>query len=125
MNHYTRFRAYQLPNKGSSFSLRVDNHFTLIEARYNELNKEHIKWELGLLRRSDIDALHITSWDDDHCNYSELQTILRFLRPKRIEYPSETPTTMNGMRALVAIENYDKLHPNVRVVRNHPLKCIL
>lgn len=36
MKHYTRFRAYQLPNKGSSFSLNVDNHFTLIEARYNE-----------------------------------------------------------------------------------------
>ena len=36
MKHYTRFRAYQLPNKGSSFSLSVDNHFTLIEARYNE-----------------------------------------------------------------------------------------
>lgn len=116
MNHYTRFRAYQLSNKGSSFSLRVDNYFMLIEARYNDLNKEHIKWELSLLKRSDIDALHITSWDDDHCNYSELQTILRFLRPKLIEYPSETPTTINGMRALVAIENYDKLHSKVRVV---------
>ena len=116
MNHYTRFRAYQLPNKGSSFSLRVDNHFTLMEARYNDLNKEHIKWELDLLKRSDIDALHITSWDDDHCNYGELCHILRELKPKWIEFPSEVPTTINGLRAKVAIERYNRENPNVQIM---------
>ena len=30
---YTRFRAYQLGNAGSSFSYYADGHFTLIEAR--------------------------------------------------------------------------------------------
>ena len=46
MKHYTKFRAYPLPNKGSSFSLSVVNHFTIIEARYKE-TKEMEKPPLG------------------------------------------------------------------------------
>lgn len=110
MNHYTRFRAYQLPNKGASFSLRVDNHFTLIEARYNDLNREHIEWELSQINRSDIDVLHITSWDIDHCNYGELCELLRNLMPTYIEYPSEQPTTDNGRKSLDEIQNYAKIY---------------
>lgn len=108
MKHYTRFRAYQLPNKGSSFSLSVDNHFTLIEARYNEMNKEHIRWELNLLKLKWINVLHITSWDEDHCNYSELCALLRELLPTYIEYPSETPTTDNGKKSLAEIKKYGR-----------------
>lgn len=116
MNHYTRFRAYQLPNKGSSFSLRVDNHFTLMEARYNELNREHIEWELSLLKRSDIDVLHITSWDIDHCNYRELCSLLRNLIPTIIEYPSEQPTTDNGKKSLAEIKNYAQIYSFCKLI---------
>lgn len=116
MNHYTRFRAYQLPNKGSSFSLRVDNHFTLMEARYNELNRDHIEWELSLLKRSDIDVLHITSWDIDHCNYRELCSLLRNLIPTIIEYPSEQPTTDNGKKSLAEIKNYAQIYSFCKLI---------
>mgnify|MGYP004626594973 CR=1 FL=1 len=30
MKHYTRFRAYQLGEKGASFSISVDQYFVLI-----------------------------------------------------------------------------------------------
>jgi len=106
MNHYTRFRAYQLGEKGSSFSLSVDNFFILIEARYNEVNKPHIQWEMKNCGIDSIDVLHITSWDDDHCRLSELQAILTELKPKRIEYPGYTPHTSNGRACLLAIVKY-------------------
>lgn len=120
MNHYTRFRAYQLPNKGFSFSLRVDNHFTLMEARYNELNRDHIEWELSLLKRSDIDVLHITSWDIDHCNYRELCSLLRNLIPTIIEYPSEQPTTDNGKKSLAEIKNYAQIYSFCKLISVTP-----
>jgi competence protein ComEC len=110
MAHYTRFRSYQLPNPGSSFSLSVEKHFTLIEARYNEINAPHIHWELDNLGKSDIDTLHITSWDQDHCNYAELCLILEKLIPTNIEYPSEIPTTENGKKSLSAINKYVRDH---------------
>lgn len=106
MAHYTRFRSYQLPNPGSSFSYSVEKNFTLIEARYNEINAPHIQWELNNLGIKYIDTLHITSWDKDHCNYDELCIILRDFLPTYIEYPSETPTTDNGIKSLSTIREY-------------------
>ena len=106
MAHYTRFRSYQLSSPGSSFSISVEKNFTLIEARYNETNAPHIQWELNNLDLKFINTLHITSWDKDHCNYDELCIILENLRPTNIEYPSETPTTENGKRALNRINEY-------------------
>lgn len=44
----TRFRAYQLGNAGSSFSYFNGSQFTLLEARYNEVNEPSIKQELKL-----------------------------------------------------------------------------
>ncbi|GAB3382102.1 hypothetical protein GCM10027514_21940 [Azotobacter armeniacus] len=38
----TRFRAYQLESAGSSFSYFNGTTFTLLEARYNEVNEESI-----------------------------------------------------------------------------------
>ena len=106
IKHYTRFRAYQLSECGASFSLSVDNHFTLIEARYNDSNKPHIQWEMKQAGVSMINTLHITSWDEDHCKEDELQCILRELRPLKIEYPSYTPHTENGKKCLDLIKNY-------------------
>lgn len=106
MAKITRFRAYQLGSKGSSFSYSVDNHFTLIEARYNDTNKPSIKFELDLIGSQYIDCLHITSWDDDHCNYSELSNILSKLLPTVIEYPGYKPHTENGTNSLRLIKSY-------------------
>lgn len=104
--HFTRFRAYQLKTAGSSMSISVNNHFTLIEARYNDDNKEHIKWELKNLGISHIDVLHVTSWDKDHCNLSELQSILKELRPQEIEHPNYKPHTETGEKCYNLIRTY-------------------
>ena len=113
MNHYTRFRAYQLGTCGASFSLSVDDHFTLIEARYNDTNSPHILWEMRNLGIQRINTLHITSWDDDHCQAEELQRILNDLRPSRIECPAYMPHTENGKKSLNIIRIYlcDGLFP--------------
>lgn len=106
MNHYTRFRAYQLGEEGSSFSLSVDNHFTLIEAKVNTINVEHINWELQLLSKNTIDTLHITSWDTDHCDEVSLNYILECLHPTVVEFPGYVPDSDTGKSCLNIINNY-------------------
>ena len=76
MNKVTRFRAYQLGEKGASFSLAVDNDFTLIEARLNDCNRSNVINEMRIVGAQRISLLHITSWDVDHCNPDELCNIL-------------------------------------------------
>jgi len=102
----TRFRAYQLGTPGSSFSYSVDNHFTLIEARLNDLNAPNIAKEMEISGCRQIDCLHITSWDQDHCNYDELKLILQYLKPKRIEHPGYAPDTDCGKKSMQAIKEY-------------------
>ncbi len=108
MSKITRFRAYQLGSKGSSFSYSVGNHFTLIEARYNETNKPSIEFEMKKSGVKYIDTLHITSWDDDHCKLDELSDILTELRPSVIEYPGYKPHTENGTNSLKLINNFER-----------------
>jgi competence protein ComEC len=106
MSTKTRFRAYQLGTAGSSFSYSVDNHFTLIEARLNETNAPHVVKEMKIAGCNTIDCLHITSWDQDHCNYEELKSILQYIKPKRIVYPGYVPHTDSGKNSLKAIISY-------------------
>lgn len=106
MNKATRFRAYQIGTKGSSFTYSVGNHITLIEARFNDVNKANVIAEVRRIGESRLDCLHITSWDEDHCNYLELQEILRVLKPYRIEYPWYAPDTDNGLKSKSIIEKY-------------------
>lgn len=113
MSKKTRFRAFQLGSPGSSFSYSVDNHFTLIEARINDINGPNILMEMKLAGCSTIDCLHITSWDQDHCSFSELEQILKYLKPRRIEYPGYTPHTDSGTRSLRAIKNYSTQNQSV------------
>lgn len=105
MKHYTRFRAYQLGEKGASFSLSVDQYFILVEARYNEVNKQHIKYEMRLSGVDHIDVLHITSWDEDHCKLTELKDIINDLKPSVIECPGYSPHTITGIMSLSIITN--------------------
>ena len=96
MNKITRFRAYQLGTPGSSFSYSVDDHFTLIEARLTAMSMRGVIAELKLLNKKCINCLHITSWDQDHCDYEELSLILKYLKPQRVEYPGYMPHTDNA-----------------------------
>ena len=106
MRHYTRFRAYQLGECGASFSFSVNSHFTLIEARYNDVNKPHIQWELANLHLDRIDVLHITSWDQDHCKATELRNILTELKPRLVEYPAYEHDSDNAREARRMIQRY-------------------
>lgn len=105
---YTRFRAYQLGNAGSSFSYYADEHFTLIEARLTEVNKKTLSDELKIVNKKTIDTLHITSWDQDHCSFSQLEEILKQYKPKKIEYPGYKPHTESGKNSLNAIIKYNE-----------------
>ena len=105
---YTRFRAYQLGNAGSSFSYYADGHFTLIEARLTEVNKKTLSDELKIVDKKTIDTLHITSWDQDHCSLTQLEEILEQYKPKKIEYPGYDPHTDSGKNSLKIIKNYKK-----------------
>ena len=102
----TRFRAYQLGEKGSSFSYSVDNHFTLIEGRYNEVNKANVLYEMNCAGATRVSCLHITSWDVDHCLEAEWRSILSELRPLRIEYPGYEPDSDCGKACKKMIQNY-------------------
>lgn len=87
-------------------SLSVNGHFTLIEARFNDDNSKAILFEMSRAEVDHIDVLHITSWDEDHCNASELERILKYLKPELIEYPSYEPHTECGQNSKALIENY-------------------
>lgn len=104
----TRFRAYQLGNAGSSFSYFNGSTFTLIEARYNDVNEESIKQELSLCGVNGVNNLHITSWDMDHCSPSQLEKILAEFNPNKIEYPGYEPHTDAGKESLKIIREFKR-----------------
>lgn len=104
----TRFRAYQLGNAGASFSYCDGKTFTLIEARVTDISRPNLVTELKKCGKSRIDTLHITSWDKDHCNHSELLEILKTWSPTRIEYPGYDPSTECGNVCKTTIEQYCK-----------------
>lgn len=62
--------------------------------------------ELRLLNKQSINCLHITSWDQDHCDYEELSLILKYLKPQSVEYPGYMPHTDNAKRCKRLIESY-------------------
>jgi competence protein ComEC len=102
----TRFRAYKLGNPGSSFSYCYENYFTLIEARLNECSMPSLVSELAECGKEKIDCLHITSWDNDHCNPEELKVILSKFSPKTIEKPGYDPHTDDGKDSEKLIDSY-------------------
>lgn len=114
ISKHTRFRAYQLTTKGSSFSYWDGTNFTLGEARYNQDNKNSIWHELKVCGMQRITTLHITSWDSDHCSSTELIQILLELKPIVIEYPGYEihSEIQNQVDCLRIIENYIKLDGN-------------
>lgn len=118
----TRFRAYQLGRAGSLFSYFADDHFTLIESMATEMSKPRIREELAICGKKSIDTLHITSWDDDHCNESGLDWVLQNLAPVKIEYPGYVPHTVCAEGCMRAIHRYRERW----VARGHSvgLQCV-
>lgn len=104
----TRFRVYQLENAGSLMSYATPKNFTLIEARIGETSRKNLKEELEIFNKEYIDTLHITSWDRDHCNKSELDEILRDFKPSKIEYPGYEPHCQQAVDCLNLILAYQK-----------------
>lgn len=103
----TRFRAYKLSNAGACFSYCADKTFILIEARLPD-NKDLIKDEMKIMEVNCLSNLHITSWDQDHCSYNDLEWILKELRPLKIQAPGYIPHTDSGKKCHNLIEKYKK-----------------
>jgi competence protein ComEC len=120
LRKYTRFRAYQLGTEGSSFSYFDGSHFTLIEARLSELSRASVEEEIASCGVNHINCLHITSWDNDHCSPSELETIMEVYRPTVIEYPGYEPHTETAKEALKKILSYKKNRPKATLRKVDP-----
>jgi len=116
----TKFRAFQLDSEGSLFSFYKNNHYTLIEARSPKGGIDVIKGDLNLHGKQQIDTLHITSWDTDHCNYDDLIAIINNFRPSIIEIPDYDPDSDQGRLCKRVVLGYDRVHelyiPNVRPI---------
>lgn len=106
----TKFRAFQLDSDGSLFSHYKDNVYTLIEARLPKGGLEILLEDLRIHGKSRVDVLHITSWDNDHCNYDNLIEILNQLRPNRIEVPGYEPDSETGKLCRNTLLGYDRIH---------------
>ena len=103
----TRFRAYQLGEAGSSFSYCHDGHITLIEARLTDYSIGNVLDEIKSFGNDILNCLHITSWDQDHCNPKELELLLDYLKPKRIQCPGYFPHTDSAKESLKEILKYN------------------
>ena len=102
----TRFRAYQLGTAGSSFSYFADGAFTVLEARMTEMSGKMLAIEMDHCGVSSANALHITSWDSDHCLASELPALLALARPLTLELPGYAPYTDNAKMSLEILRSY-------------------
>ncbi len=106
LSKITRFRAYQLGNEGSSFSYFDGSSFFLIEGRLTDLNERAIDHELSICNINHIDTLHVTSWDEDHCEHGELERLLDKYKPSRIEIPGYAPKTDCGEKSQMKVWAY-------------------
>ena len=124
----TKFRAFQLDTDGSLFSHYKNNIYTLVEARLPKGGIEVLLSDLRIHGKSKIDVLHITSWDNDHCNYQSLIEILNKLRPDRIEIPGYEPDSETGKLCRKTLLGYDEIHQerilNVIEVNNSYIRSL-
>ena len=108
----TKFRAFQLDSPGSLFSYWKKSGYTLIEARLPKNGIEVLIEDLRFHNKDHIDILHITSWDDDHCDFDSLTQIMNKLRPNIIQIPSYDPSSETGIACQKLIMKYDDIHQN-------------
>lgn len=102
----TRFRAYKLGKAGSLCSYFAGNYFTLIEATDSEISRSSLLKELKVCGKDHIDTLHITSWDQDHCEAGALEWILSTLKPTRIQTPGYTHDSQSTKACQALITQY-------------------
>lgn len=104
------FRAFKLDTPGSLCSMFQDNKYTLIEARLPNGGIVELVNDLRIHGKEQIDTLHITSFDVDHCDMIELGQILNTLRPARIEIPGYEPDSEEGKSCRKLLLKYDDIH---------------
>ena len=112
----TRFRAYQLGIAGSSFSYSHNGDFTLIEARLTDLSAANIDDEINDIGGGTLNVLHITSWDKDHCDPTDLGTILKVLDPPVVQAPGYAPTSDSGKLAVKMLQARKKSGGTVQFI---------
>ena len=124
----TKFRAFQLDSEGSLFSYYKQDVYTLIEARIPKDGIGSLENDLNFHSKSTIDILHITSWDNDHCDYDDLVQILNKLRPSIIEIPSYEPDSDTAKLCKSTILKYENIHerykPNLRIFSEEYFKSL-
>jgi competence protein ComEC len=117
---HSRFRAYQIGTAGSSFSYYCGKFFTLVEGRITDHSRESVSEELALIGKDQIDTLHITSWDQDHCSLSQLEEICENYSPRKIEYPGYPPKTDSGKSCLKFIRTRQMKNTKTKAIRVDP-----
>jgi competence protein ComEC len=93
----------------------------LIEARRTEERSyKSLVHELKLCGKEKIDTLHITSWDNDHCNLGDLKWILENLAPSKIEYPGYEPHSDTARECLSVIRHLERKSRAVKLLKVDP-----
>jgi competence protein ComEC len=110
MNLQAKFRAFKLDTPGSLCSVYKDGTYTLIEARLPIGGIDILIQDIKFHNKEQLDVLHITSWDVDHCDQIELRQILDKLRPARIEIPGYVPDSDEGKACRNLLLKYDDIH---------------
>jgi competence protein ComEC len=106
----TRFRAYQLCAAGSSFSYCHDGQFILIEARVTETSAATLLREVRQYGGGRVSLLHITSWDNDHCDPAQLLDILKTFKPDGVEAPGyPIPDTDSARESVRLLREYERV----------------
>jgi competence protein ComEC len=128
MSIETKFRAFQLDSPGSLFSYYKTNNYTLIEARLPKGGIEILRKDLNYHNKDRIDTLHVTSWDDDHCDWDSLTQIMNQFRPNRIEIPGYEPKSETGVACKELIMKYDIIHQkyinNVTIYNQNTIRSL-
>jgi competence protein ComEC len=88
----------------------MDGTYTLLEARLPIGGIDALIQDLKFHGKEQLDVLHITSWDVDHCDQIELGQILNNLRPNRIEVPGYEPDSEEGKSCRRILLHYDDIH---------------
>lgn len=114
----TRFRAYKLGKAGSLCSYFSGNSFTLIEATDSEISRSSLLKELEVCGKDHIDTLHITSWDQDHCEAGALEWILSTLKPTTIQTPGYTHDSQSAEACQALITQYKTKRRQIGKIAN-------
>lgn len=95
---------------GSSFSYYDGSNFVLGEAKFSDDSLASIIEEMALCEVVQIDTLHITSWDLDHCTAYCLEYIMTQFKPRLIQYPGYIAESQNYIDCMKLIREYETVY---------------